>query len=147
MVFSLYYTIENSVKIWAYGWKSYSSSYINILDGFISFSFFLLQMIHTIYYKYPYIVHEEQFNYLTSESFSLWGVSRIFNVLLIFRLINLAPSVKVMYTILSTSIDIIRKLRPIFGIMVFIFYDYALFGMELFNRKIQLDSFDKYDMS
>ena len=145
MCFSVYYVLENALKIWSYGWKGYSLTTINILDGLVSFSFFLLQMIHTIYYQHPYVNDNEQFNFLTEESFSLWGLSRIFNVLLIFRLINLAPSVKVMYTILSTSVDIIRKLRPIFGIMIFIFYDYALFGMELFNGKIHLDSFDHYD--
>ena len=66
-------------------------------------------------------------------------------MLLIFRLINLAPSVKVMYAILSTSIDIIRSLRPLFGIMMCNYYIYAIFGMQLFANKIKLDSFDKYN--
>ena len=66
-------------------------------------------------------------------------------MLLIFRLINLTPNVKVMYTILSTSVDIIRSLRPILGIMVFIYYDYALLGMEIFANRIKSDSFN-YNM-
>ena len=66
-------------------------------------------------------------------------------MLLIFRLINLTPNVKVMYTILSTSVDIIRSLRPILGIMVFIYYDYALLGMEIFADRIKPDSFS-YNM-
>jgi len=76
---------------------------------------------------------------------SIWGVSRVVNMLLIFRLIHLAPSVKVMYAILSTSIDIIRSLRPLFGIMIVNYYFFAILGMQLFSNKIRLDSFDKYN--
>lgn len=49
---------------------------------------------------------------------SIWGISRVVNMLLIFRLIHLVPSIRTMYAILSTSIDILRSLRPLFGIMV-----------------------------
>ena len=78
-------------------------------------------------------------------STSVWGISRVINMLLIFRLIHLAPSIKVMYAILSTSIDIIRSLRPLFGIMIANYYIYALLGMQIFSNKINLDSFDKFN--
>ena len=76
---------------------------------------------------------------------SIWGLSRVVNMLLIFRLIHLVPSVKVMYAILSTSVDIVRNLRPLFGIMIVNYYVYALLGMQLFANKIKLDSFDKFN--
>ncbi len=142
LAFSVYYTSENTLKLWSFGWRLYSSSYVLMVDGSISLIFFFLQIIHTVKYGHPYIIHSEQFYFLTDEGFSLWGVSRIFNVLLIFRLINLAPSIQVLYMIINTTIDMIRNLRPIFGIMIFIYYDYALLGMLLFGGKIKTDSFD-----
>ena len=74
---------------------------------------------------------------------SLWGTIRAINMLLIFRLINLAPSIRVMYAIISTSVDIIRSLRPIFGIMVLNYYVFALLGIQLFENSIKVDTFDK----
>ena len=47
-----------------------------------------------------------------------------------------------MYAILSTVVDIIRSLRPIFGILASLYYVYGLFGMQLFSNKIRIDSFD-----
>lgn len=76
---------------------------------------------------------------------SIWGISRVINMALIFRLIHMAPSVKIMYAILSTSIDILRSLRPLFGIFVVNYYVFALIGMQIFSNKIQLDSFDKFN--
>lgn len=80
-------------------------------------------------------------------STSLWGISRVINMLLIFRLIHLAPSVKVMYAVVSTAIDIFRSLKPLFGIMASVYYIYALIGIQLFSEKIRPDSFDKYNKS
>jgi two pore calcium channel protein 2 len=73
---------------------------------------------------------------------SFWALSRVVNMVLIVRLINLAPSIKVMHAILSNIIDIVRSLRPIFGILASLYYVYALLGMQLFANKIRIDSFD-----
>lgn len=80
-------------------------------------------------------------------STSLWGISRVINMLLIFRLIHLAPSVKVMHAVVSTAIDIFRSLKPLFGIMASVYYIYALIGIQLFSEKIRPESFDKYNKS
>ena len=48
-----------------------------------------------------------------------------------------------MYAILSTVIDIVRLLRPIFGILASFYYVYGLLGMQLFANKIRIDSFDR----
>lgn len=46
-----------------------------------------------------------------------------------------------MYAIISTVIDIVRSLRPIFGILASLYYIYGLFGMQLFANKILINSF------
>jgi hypothetical protein len=114
---------------------------LNVADGVISVLFLVLQLVHYAQYGHPYIVHSEAFQYLTDTRFSVWAASRLLNVCLIFRLINLAPSIRVMYNLISTTMDIIRKLRPLFGLMLFIYYDAALLGMQLFSNNIQGDSF------
>jgi two pore calcium channel protein 2 len=100
-------------------------------------------LTHLGLYARPYITKDEITDY--NRKISLWGVVRAINMMLIFRLVNLAPNVKVMYAIISTSIDIIRSLRPIFGIMILHYYVYALLGIQLFSQKIQLNTFEKYN--
>jgi hypothetical protein len=73
---------------------------------------------------------------------SIWGISRVINMLLIFRLLDIAPSVKTLYAILSTIIDMVRSLRPIFGVMIMSYYVYALLGIQLFANVITKHSFD-----
>ena len=65
----------------------------------------------------------------------------------IYRLIHVAPNIKMMYTILSTTIDIITSLRPIIGIMVVFYYVYALIGMQLFQDRISTNTFEKFNKS
>ncbi|CAF0887929.1 unnamed protein product [Brachionus calyciflorus] len=144
--FSIFYLIENIIKIWALQWKRYTFNYLVLMDGLVSFGFFITQVIHLIIYGKTYMSKEE--TKLYNESTSLWGISRVINMLLIFRLIHLAPSVKVMYAIISTAVDIFRSLKPLFGIMAANYYIYALFGMQLFANKIRPESFDnKYNVS
>ena len=40
-LFSVYYVIENALKIWALKWKFYVRSYLKLADGIISFTFFV----------------------------------------------------------------------------------------------------------
>lgn len=74
---------------------------------------------------------------------TIWGFSRVVNTLMIFRLINLAPSIRVMNAIISTCFDIVRSLRALFGILIVNYYVFALLGMQLFQDRIKSDSFDK----
>lgn len=141
--FSIYYSLENSLKLWAFKWKRYSRDYLNLMDGIISVAFLTLQIVHTSIYGRPYLTREE--TRLDNSTTTIWGLSRVVNMLFIFRLIHVAPSITIMYTILSTAIDIIRSLRPLFGIMVVFYYVYALIGMQLFSNRMVLNSFNKYN--
>jgi two pore calcium channel protein 2 len=141
LAISVFYFIENSLKIWALKWKVYSHNNLNLADGCISFVFFILQLTHLGLYKRPYLTLLEMNTYINATS--IWGLSRVVNMFMIIRLIYLSPSIRVMNAILSTFIDILRSLRPIFGVIVVIYYVFALLGMELFKNKIRLDSYNK----
>jgi two pore calcium channel protein 2 len=144
-VFSIYYFFENLFKLWSIQWKRYSNDYLNLLDGLISIIFFTLQIVHMCLYGRPYLNRDE--TRLDNNTTTIWGISRLFNMFFIYRLIHVAPNIKMMYTILSTTIDIITSLRPIIGIMVVFYYVYALIGMQLFQERISLNTFDKLNKS
>jgi hypothetical protein len=151
LAFAVFYTLENCLRLWSFGWDYYKSSSLNVVDGLISGLFLLLQAVQYIMYGHPYIAHSEESYYLTDSQFGIsqlvWAASRLVNVCLIFRLINLAPSIRVMYNLISTVIDIIRKLRPLFGLMLLIYYDCALLGMQLFSGNVRKDSFSHLNAS
>jgi len=142
--FFVYYVIENLLKLWSFKWTRWTMSYQNIANGIISLALITLHIIHVSIYGRPYVTQKEREQ---TTVITIWGLSRVVNMLLIFRLVNLAPSIQIMNAILSTSIDIMRSLRPVFGIMIVNYYVFALIGMQLFKNKINIDSFGSYNQS
>lgn len=140
LVFSFYYVVENAIKIWSFRWKFYLNSYGNIADSLITFCLTLLQIIHLCIYKHPYVTQQEKDE---MSGVTVWGLSRVINMMVIFRLVDLAPSIEVMYAILNTGVDIIRSLKPLFGIIIVNYYIFALLGMQIFSRKVTIDSFNE----
>lgn len=142
--FSIFYFVENSLKLWAVSWNRYSKDYLKLADGTIAVVFFTLQIVHMGIYGRPYLTNSEVA--LDNSKTTIWGISRGVNMLFILRLIHVAPSIKIMYTILSTLIDMFKSLKPLFGIMICFYYVYALIGMQFFANRINIDSFNKYNM-
>ena len=142
-VFSIYYFMENILKIWSLSWKRYSQDFLHLFDCIITIGFFTTQIVHISIYGRPYLTRGE--TKLEDSTTSIWGISRFFNMLFIYRLIHVAPSVNIMHTLIYTLIDIIRSLRPLFGILIVFYYIYALIGMQLYSNRILLDTFDNYN--
>ncbi len=142
-IFSIYYFMENVLKIWSLSWKRYSQDFLHLFDCIITIGFFTTQIVHISIYGRPYLNRIE--TKLEDSTTSIWGISRFFNMLFIYRLIHVAPSVNIMLTLIYTIIDIIRSLRPLFGILIVFYYIYALIGMQLYSNKILLDTFNKYN--
>jgi hypothetical protein len=132
--------IEIGIKIWSLKWKNYSNNYGNIADALIIICVTVLHIIHLCLYKHPYVTKQEK---VDMGGVTVWGLSRAVNMMVIFRLVDLAPSIEVMYAILNTGVDIIRSLKPLFGIIIINYYIFALLGMQIFNGKVTIDSFNE----
>ena len=55
---SVYYVIENVLKIWIWRWKVYSSSLYNCSDLIISSLNWILQIVHFGLFKHVYVTKE-----------------------------------------------------------------------------------------
>uniref|UniRef100_A0AAY4EDD2 Ion transport domain-containing protein n=1 Tax=Denticeps clupeoides TaxID=299321 RepID=A0AAY4EDD2_9TELE len=109
-VFILLYLMEMSLKIFAHGVRGYLSYRSNLYDGLI-----------TLY---------------TQTFVSLWDILRLVNMLIIFRCLRIISDIKLMALVASTLVDIVKNLRAFAGILLVVYYVFAILGMWLFQGAI-----------
>lgn len=61
-------------------------------------------------------------------------------ILILLRLLHIITFFPVASTLLRTSIDIARIMLPLFGLIIVIFYEFALLGMGVFGTNFKLDN-------
>uniref|UniRef100_A0A8P4KHF8 Two pore channel protein 2 n=1 Tax=Dicentrarchus labrax TaxID=13489 RepID=A0A8P4KHF8_DICLA len=130
LCFILYYLFEMSVKIFAFGWKGYLSYRNNIFDGFLT-----ILLLITIYvaYRLPY----SHWDPSAHGFLSLWEMVRLINMLIVFRFLRIIPDIKLMALVASTLLDLVKNLRAFAGILVVVYYVFAVFGIWLFEGAIK----------
>lgn len=76
-------------------------------------------------YKFPY-----------PHWLSLWEMVRLVNMLIIFRFLRVIPNIKLMALVASTVVDLVKNLRAFAGILVVVYYVFAVLGIWLFQGAI-----------
>uniref|UniRef100_A0AAQ4R0D1 Ion transport domain-containing protein n=1 Tax=Gasterosteus aculeatus aculeatus TaxID=481459 RepID=A0AAQ4R0D1_GASAC len=133
LCFILYYLFEVCVKIFAFGWKGYLSYRNNIFDGFLTVLLLGLQITIFVTYKLPF-----------SHILSLWEMVRLINMLIVFRFLRIIPDIKLMALVASTLLDLLKNLRAFAGILMVVYYVFAVFGIWLFEGAITPPSEMRY---
>lgn len=132
--FVLYYTIEQIVKLWAIGWQRYRSSLVDIYCGVVTLLLVALEIVHVSIFGPPFSSSSSSQPLHNLESiFSLANMIRVINMLIIFRLLRIVPSIKSLSLIVETLIKLLKHLRPFGGIIVASYYVFAILGMMLFE--------------
>ncbi|XP_030622297.1 two pore channel protein 2 [Chanos chanos] len=131
-VFIVYYLMEMSLKIFAFGWKGYISYRNNIFDGLLTVLLLVLQLAIVGTYRIPYHTWKPEQQGLMS----LWEMVRLVNMLIVFRFLRIIPDIKLMALVASTLVDLVKNLRAFAGILVVIYYVYAVLGIWLFEGAI-----------
>ena len=67
---------------------------------------------------------------------SLWDCARIVNILVLLRLLRIIPNVKPMALVTGVMLEIIRSLKSFAGIIIIIYYVFAIVGMMAFEGDI-----------
>uniref|UniRef100_A0A4W4GLV1 Ion transport domain-containing protein n=1 Tax=Electrophorus electricus TaxID=8005 RepID=A0A4W4GLV1_ELEEL len=116
--FILYYLIEMVLKMIGFGWKGYLSYRNNIFDGV--FTVLLLGLQISIF----------------KGVISMWEMVRLVNMFIVFRFLRVIPEIKLMALVASTLVDLVKNLRAFAGILVVVYYVYAIIGMWLFHGAI-----------
>uniref|UniRef100_A0A672GPT4 Ion transport domain-containing protein n=1 Tax=Salarias fasciatus TaxID=181472 RepID=A0A672GPT4_SALFA len=128
LCFILYYLFEMCVKIFALGWKGYLSYRNNIFDGILTVLLLILQITILITYRD---------DPSSRSAVSLWEMIRLVNLLIVFRFLRIIPDIKLMALVASTLLDLVKNLRAFAGILVVVYYVFAVFGIWLFEGAIK----------
>ncbi|XP_055776664.1 two pore channel protein 2-like isoform X1 [Salvelinus fontinalis] len=130
--FILYYLMEMSLKILAFGWRGYLSYRNNIFDGLLTVCLLVLQITIFATYRLPF----PKWNPALRGLMSLWEMVRLVNILILVRFLRIIPNIKLMALIASTLVDLVKNLRAFAGILVVVFYVFAVLGIWLFQGAI-----------
>ena len=67
---------------------------------------------------------------------SLWDCIRFVNILVLLRLLRIIPNIKPMALVTGVTLEIMRSLKSFAGIIIIIYYIFAILGMMLFEQRI-----------
>ncbi|XP_076144077.1 two pore channel protein 2-like isoform X1 [Alosa pseudoharengus] len=130
-VFILFYLLEMALKNIALGWRGYLSYKSNIFDGMLTILLLMLQISIFATYKLPFFHRKEKHGLM-----SLWEMVRLINMLIVFRFLRIISDIKLMALVASTLVDLVKNLRAFAGILVVVYYVYAVLGIWLFQGAI-----------
>ncbi|NWV18058.1 TPC2 protein, partial [Origma solitaria] len=131
--FILYYLLEMLLKILAMGLKRYLSYPSNRFDGLLTVILLILEIATFAVYGFPHPGWRPELMGLLS----LWDMVRLVNMLIVFRFLRIIPNMKFMALVVTTLLDLVKNLRAFAGILVVVFYAFAITGIMLFKGAVQ----------
>ncbi|XP_044871221.1 two pore calcium channel protein 2 isoform X2 [Mauremys mutica] len=130
--FILYYLLEMLLKILAMGFKRYISYPSNRFDGLLTVILLVLEVSTFAVYGFPHPGWRPEMMGLLS----LWDMVRLVNMLIVFRFLRIIPNMKFMALVASTLLDLVKNLRAFAGLLVVVFYAFAITGIVLFKGAV-----------
>ncbi|XP_072785599.1 two pore channel protein 2 isoform X1 [Taeniopygia guttata] len=130
--FILYYLLEMLLKILAMGLKRYLSYPSNRFDGLLTVILLILEIATFAVYGFPHPGWRPEFMGLLS----LWDMVRLVNMLIVFRFLRIIPNMKFMSLVVTTLLDLVKNLRAFAGILLVVFYAFAITGIMLFKGAV-----------
>ena len=131
--FVFYYLVEQILKFVMFGWKRYVFEKANIYDGVITLALVVVEIFSMAKYGFPLAGD----NIIPNDSVALWNVVRIVNILIMARILRIIPQIKSMSIVFNTLIDLIRNMKAFAGVLIVIYYSFAIVGIEIFNGAIK----------
>lgn len=133
-VFILYYLLEMLLKVFALGLLGYLASPSNVFDGLLTIVLLVLEISTLAAYHFPHPGWKPEMLGLLS----LWDMTRLANMLIVFRFLRIIPSMKLMAVVASTILDLIKNMRAFGGILLVVYYVFAIIGISLFRGVVVL---------
>nr|XP_031546878.1 two pore calcium channel protein 2 isoform X4 [Vicugna pacos] len=96
-VFILYYLLELLLKVLALGLRGYLAHPSNVFDGLLTVVLLVLEISTLAVYRFPHPGWKPEMLGLLS----LWDMTRLVNMLLVFRFLRIIPSMKVVYYVFA----------------------------------------------
>ncbi|XP_030872090.1 two pore channel protein 2 isoform X4 [Gorilla gorilla gorilla] len=131
-VFIVYYLLEMLLKVFALGLRGYLSYPSNVFDGLLTIVLLVLEISTLAVYRLPHPGWRPEMLGLLS----LWDMTRMLNMLIVFRFLRIIPSMKPMAVVASTVLGLVQNMRAFGGILVVVYYVFAIIGINLFRGVI-----------
>uniref|UniRef100_A0A2K5NHC5 Two pore channel protein 2 n=1 Tax=Cercocebus atys TaxID=9531 RepID=A0A2K5NHC5_CERAT len=128
-VFIVYYLLEMLLKVFALGLRGYLSYPSNVFDGLLTIVLLVLEISTLAVYRLPRPGWRPEMLGLLS----LWDMTRMLNMLIVFRFLRIIPSMKPMAVVASTIVGLVQNMRAFGGILVVVYYEFAVIGISLFR--------------
>ncbi|XP_037854828.2 two pore channel protein 2 isoform X2 [Chlorocebus sabaeus] len=128
-VFIVYYLLEMLLKVFALGLRGYLSYPSNVFDGLLTIVLLVLEISTLAVYRLPRPGWRPEMLGLLS----LWDMTRMLNMLIVFRFLRIIPSMKPMAVVASTVVGLVQNMRAFGGILVVVYYEFAIIGISLFR--------------
>ncbi|XP_028841835.1 two pore calcium channel protein 2-like [Denticeps clupeoides] len=130
--FIVCYTLEMLLKVIILGWRGYLSYGSNVFDGLLTVLLLGLQISILAIYRLPF----PNWSPAMKGLLPLREMARLVNMLIVFRFLRVIFSIKLTALVASTVVDLVKNLRAFAGILVVVFYIFAVIGMWLFKGVI-----------
>ncbi|XP_062432435.1 two pore channel protein 2 isoform X2 [Rhea pennata] len=130
--FILCYLLEMLLKIFAMGLKRYLSYPSNRFDGLLTVILLILEIATFAVYGFPHPGWRPELMGLLS----LWDMVRLVNMLIVFRFLRIIPNMKFMALVVTTLLDLVKNLTAFAGILMVVFYAFAITGIMLFKGAV-----------
>uniref|UniRef100_A0A2I3G922 Two pore channel protein 2 n=1 Tax=Nomascus leucogenys TaxID=61853 RepID=A0A2I3G922_NOMLE len=131
-IFIVYYLLEMLLKVFALGLRGYLSYRSNVFDGLLTIVLLVLEISTLAVYRLPHPGWRPEMLGLLS----LWDMTRMLNMLIVFRFLRIIPNMKPMAVVASTVLGLVQNMRAFGGILVVVYYVFAIIGINLFRGVI-----------
>jgi two pore calcium channel protein 2 len=128
LLFVIYYTVEQILKLVGYGCRRYFKSIGNWYEGVVTCALLFLEFLVLVLYDSPKHSHDA-----LVDIYYLNIIIRLMNIFIVLRLLRILVQVSYLRLLTSTMVDLIWNVRGFFGIIIVVYYLFAFLGMELFD--------------
>lgn len=138
--FIIYYLLELVIKILGLSVKGYLKKFGNIYEGLVTLLLVALMITYIVKFGSP--IHGSLRHLATEENERidhLNSLIRVITICVILRLLRVVPHIQRLYVVVATVIDLISHLRGFMGIIVAVYYFFAILGMQLFAKNYTLE--------
>eukprot|EP00731_Ephydatia_muelleri_P024659 Em0016g930a len=127
LIFACWYVAEHLIRLVGYGLKEYFRSWTNLYSGVLSVAIFVMELLILFLYSTPF---GSGLGLVSAHTFSI--MVRVLTVLVVLRPLTIVSYVPALSQITTMLLDLLKNLRGFIGILVVVYYLFALLGMELF---------------